>query len=95
MVVLHVDLQSKPAAGSALEQTFREAFRPAIRAQQGFVETALLHSSSETDSYRLVIAFESEALRLRWVATNLHQQVWPMMEAHCAGYSVKIFAVLA
>ena len=95
MVTLHVDLQAKPGAGSALEQTFREAFRPAIRAQQGFVETALLHSDSEPDSYRLVIAFESEALRQKWVATDLHQQVWPMMEAHCAGYSVKIFSVLA
>jgi heme-degrading monooxygenase HmoA len=94
MVALHVDLQAKPGAGSALEQTFREAFRPAIRAQQGFVETALLHSDAETDSYRLVIAFESEPLRLKWVATDLHQQVWPRMEAHCAGYSVKNFSVL-
>ena len=95
MVVLHVDLQAKPAAGSALEQTFREAFRPAIQAQPGFVETALLHSGSETDQYRLVIVFESEPLRQKWVATDLHQQVWPMIEAHCAGYSVKIFSVLA
>ena len=95
MVVLHVDLQSKPAAGSALEQTFREAFRPALQAQPGFVETALLHSDSATDSYRLVIAFESEPLRLKWVATDLHQQVWPMMAAHCAGYAVQSFAVLA
>ena len=94
MVVLHVDLQAKPGAGSALEQTFREAFRPAICAQQGFVESALLHSDAEADSYRLVIAFESEPLRLRWVATSLHQQVWPMMEAHCAGYAVKLFSVL-
>ena len=95
MVVLHVDLQSKPAAGSALAQTFREAFRPAIRAQQGFVETALLHSVSEPESYRLVIAFESEPLRQKWVATDLHQQVWPMLEAHCTGYSVKLFSALA
>ena len=95
MVVLHVDLQATPDAGSALERTFREAFRPAIQAQQGFVETALLHSGSETDQYRLVIAFESEPLRLKWAATDLHQQVWPMMAAHCAGYSVKSFSVLA
>ena len=95
MVILHVDLQAKPAAGPPLEQTFREAFRPAIQTQPGFVETALLHSGSETDSYRLVIAFESEPLRLKWVATDLHQQVWPMMEAHCAGYSVKSFSVVS
>jgi heme-degrading monooxygenase HmoA len=95
MVALHVDLQAQPGAGPALEQTFRATFRPAIQAQPGFVEAALLLSGSEPDHYRLVIAFESEPLRLKWVATDLHQQVWPMLAAHCAGYSVKIFSGLA
>ena len=58
------------------------------------MESALLHSGAEADSYRLVITFESEPLRLKWVATDLHQQVWPRMEAHCADYSVKSFSVL-
>jgi len=75
MVALHVDLQLKPGAGPELEKTFRDAFRPAISAQPGFSGVALLQATSEADGYRLVIEFQSEELRLNWVATNLHQQV--------------------
>ena len=28
-------------------------------------------------------------LQRTWVATDLHQQVWPQMESHCADYSVQ------
>jgi heme-degrading monooxygenase HmoA len=94
MTALHVDLRAKPAAGPTLEKTFREVFRPAISAQQGFVDTALLRPGSEADAYRLVIAFETEAFRLKWVETDLHQQVWPQMEAHCTGYEAKSFEVV-
>ena len=94
MVALHLDLQLKPGAGSELEKTFRDVFRPAISAQPGFSRVALLQSTSEVDRYRLVIEFQSEELRLDWVATDLHQQVWPRMEAHCASYSLKNFNVV-
>jgi heme-degrading monooxygenase HmoA len=94
MVTLHIDLQLQPGAGAELEKTFRDAFRPAISAQSGFSGVALLQSASEADHYRLVIEFQSDELRLNWVATALHQQVWPRMEAHCASYAVKKFAVV-
>jgi heme-degrading monooxygenase HmoA len=93
MVALHVDLQLKPGAGPELEKTFRDVFRPAISAQPGFSRVTLLRSTLEADSYRLTIEFQAESLRLNWVATDLHQQVWPQMEAHCASYSLKSFAV--
>lgn len=91
MVALHVNLQTKPGAGAALEKAFREVFRPAISAQEGFVDVALLKSRTEADKYCLAIRFASEPLRLKWVATDLHQQVWPALEAQCAGYDVANF----
>jgi heme-degrading monooxygenase HmoA len=94
MVALHVDLQLQPGAGPELEKTFCDVFRPAISAQPGFCGVALLHSTPEADRYRLVIEFQSEELRLNWVATALHQQVWMKMEAPCASYSVKKFTVV-
>ena len=69
MVALHVDLQLQPGAGPELEKTFCDVFRPAISAQPGFSGVALLHSTPEADHYRLVIEFQSEELRLDWVAT--------------------------
>jgi heme-degrading monooxygenase HmoA len=94
MVALHVDLQLKPGAGPELEKTFHNTFRPAISAQPGFSGVALLKSTPEADRYRLVIEFQSEELRLNWVATGLHQQVWPRMEAHCASYAAKNFTIV-
>ena len=94
MVALHVELQLKPGTGPALEKTFGEVFRPAISAQPGFSRVALLRSTSEADSYRLNIEFQTEEFRLNWVATDLHQQVWPKIEAHCASYAVKNFTAV-
>jgi len=94
MVALHVDLQLKPGVGPELESTFHEIFRPAISAQPGFSRVVLLARTSEADRYRLVIEFQSEELRLNWIATDLHQQVWLRMETHCASYEVKNFSVV-
>jgi len=94
MVSLHIDLQLKPGAGPELERTFRQVFRPAVSAQPGFVAVALLQPASEATGYRLVIEFQTEQLRSDWVATDLHQQVWPKIEAHCTSYAVKNFSAV-
>jgi hypothetical protein len=39
----------------------------------------------------LAIAFESQALQQRWVATDLHTQVWSQMEDNFGGYTVKTY----
>jgi heme-degrading monooxygenase HmoA len=89
MFILHVDLSVKPGMTKALEGTYRDVFVPAISKQAGFSETKLLRAiSSEANSHRLVIAFESETLQKKWVATDLHQEVWPKMDANMVQFSV-------
>ena len=90
-MTLHVDLWAKPKAGAALRKAFREAFYPAISAQTGFIRCTLLHTEPETDLYRLVIKFDNEDLRQKWVASDLHQRVWPQLEEHSARYDAKLF----
>jgi heme-degrading monooxygenase HmoA len=89
MFILHVDLSVKPSMTKALESTYRDVFVPAISKQAGFAEVKLLRAlSSEAQSHRLVIAFESEALQQKWVATDLHQEVWPKMNVNMAHFTV-------
>jgi heme-degrading monooxygenase HmoA len=89
MFILHVDLSVKPGMTKALEGTYRDVFVPAISKQAGFSEAKLLRAiSSETHSHRLVIAFEREELQKKWVATDLHQEVWPKMDANMSQFSV-------
>ena len=89
MFVLYVDMHVKPGSQQALEKTYLEIFRPAISRQEGFRGVELLRPNQDGGEYRLSIAFELHALQKKWVATDLHQQVWAQMESHCAGYSVK------
>ena len=88
MFVLFVDMRVKPGSPQALEKTYVEVFRPAISHQEGFRGVELLRPNRAGGEYRLSIAFESHPLQKKWVATDLHQDVWPQMENHCADYSV-------
>ena len=89
MFVLFVDMDVKPGAHEALKKTYVEIFRPAISQQEGFRGVELLRPNSDGGEYRLSISFQEHELQKKWVAKDLHQEVWPQMEAHCAGYSVK------
>jgi heme-degrading monooxygenase HmoA len=89
MFVLFVDMKIKPGSQQSLEKTYTETFRPAISVQEGFNGVELLRPNHDGDEYRLSIAFASHPLQQKWVATDLHQQVWPQIESHCADYSVR------
>lgn len=89
MFVLHVDLELKPGARQALEKTYVETFRPAISRQEGFRAVTLLRPTEDGSNYLLSIAFEDQSFQQQWVSTDVHQQVWPQMEQHCAGYSLR------
>jgi heme-degrading monooxygenase HmoA len=91
MFVLHVDLKVRSDSSRILEDTYREIFRPAISSQPGFGQVQLLQSAADQNGYRLVIAFQDEPSQKAWVATQLHQEVWPKMEKNCSSYKVETF----
>lgn len=91
MFVLHVDLQVKEGFEGNLESTYLKTFRPAVTRQEGFSAAALLRPVEGKGNYLLSLEFEAQALQQKWVASDLHQQVWPQMEANCAAYSVRAY----
>jgi heme-degrading monooxygenase HmoA len=95
MFILHVELKVRPGSQKALEDTFAGTFSPAISQQHGFQGVKLLRPAEDGGGeYRLSIAFDDRASQQQWVATDVHQKVWPQMEGHCLGYSVRnYFAV--
>ena len=90
-IELHVDLDVDPAKEKNLVDTFHSVFQPVISRQPGFVSVKLLKAPA-SGAHRLVISFETEEQRVRWVATADHQIVWPQMEANLKGQ--KFSAVL-
>jgi heme-degrading monooxygenase HmoA len=90
MFVLLVDLKVKAGQEQALEKDFAGPFTEAISAQEGFRYVFLLRSN-DGDKPVLVIAFESQPLQQKWLATELHGQVWSLMESHLAEFAVKTY----
>lgn len=91
MFVLHVELEVKSGAEQKLEKTYIETFRPAISQQEGFLSVNLLRPRENAKNYLLSIIFDDQAQQQKWVATDLHQKVWPQMESLCGRYEVRSF----
>ena len=88
MFVLHIELKAKSGSQASLEKTFDDRFYPAISAQGGFVAAQLLRSNNNDTDYRLCLSFDQQASQQKWVATGLHQEVWPLVAGLCESFSV-------
>jgi heme-degrading monooxygenase HmoA len=80
-IQLHVELDVTPGKEKEMEEAFRDLFSPLIRKQPGFVEVKLLKFTKAFEGkdiapYRLLISFETDEQRQRWVANPEHQHVW-------------------
>jgi heme-degrading monooxygenase HmoA len=84
-IQLHVDLEVDPAKEAELLKNFRTIFRPAISKQPGFVDVKLLKTRNAPTRYRLLISFQTEEQRQKWVAADDHQRAWPTIERTLTG----------
>jgi heme-degrading monooxygenase HmoA len=85
-----VDMVVQPGAEAEVASVFSGPFKAAISAQEGFRSVQLLKPSDGL-CYLLVITFADQVLQQKWVATELHAEVWGAMEACCSSTSVHIF----
>ncbi len=85
-IVLEVDLDVAPAREAEMLHNFRTVFRPAATGQPGYIDVkmlklrAALQGAAPAARYRFVLTFASEELRQKWVASAVHQKVWPTVE---------------
>ncbi len=94
MFVLHVDLVVKPESRQDIEAVYGTVFSSAISKQAGFHAVGLLRPEDGGIRYRLTIAFINREFQQQWVATNLHQEVWPQIEGRCTGFSVNYYTAV-
>jgi hypothetical protein len=86
-IVLHVDLSVDPAKEQEMLHNFHTVFKPAATNFQGYIDlkilklrSALQKSAPAGVNYRFQLTYESEELRQKWIASDVHQKVWPMIE---------------
>jgi hypothetical protein len=99
---LHVDLTVAPAKESEMLRNFETLFRPAAAKQPGYIDVRMLKLRSTLMgrapsgvNYRFVLTYQSEELRQKWVASDVHQKVWPTIEnlLSTKDYTVMLFDV--
>ncbi len=92
MVTIHIYMRAK--APSALEQTYREIFAPAMARQKGFVLTRLLQEFGSEDRYGVEVCFRSEDERLVWAGSPEHDDAWARIEAACEEITWKEYDIV-
>jgi len=86
-IQLHADLAVDPAKEQQMLSLFTEKFRLAAAQQPGFIDARMLKLKSALRgvappgaNYQFVLTFSSRALRQKWIATDIHKQLWPQIE---------------
>jgi hypothetical protein len=86
-IQLHVDLSVDPAKEKEMLRNFETVFRPAASKQPGYIDVKMLKLRSTVMgkapagcNYRFALTFQSEELRQKWIASDVHQKVWPTIE---------------
>jgi hypothetical protein len=102
MIQVHVDMAIDVAKEQDMLRYFQTVFRPAAMKFRGYIDVRMLKLSAVPVgtapagiNYRFAITYESEALRQKWVASEIHQEVWGAMEKMAApDYAVLLFDVI-
>ena len=102
-IQLHVDLSVDPAKEKEMLKNFETVFRPAASRQPGYIDVKMLKLRSAIQgqapagvNYRFSLTFQSEELRQKWIASDVHQRVWPTIENTLStkNYTVFLFDVV-
>jgi len=86
-IVLDVDLSVDPAKEQEMLHNFHTIFKPAAIQFPGYIDvkmcklqSALQGTPPEGINYRFQLTYESEELRRKWVASEIHRKAWPTIE---------------
>jgi heme-degrading monooxygenase HmoA len=87
MIELHIYLEPREGKEGDLESIYWKEYVPGIMIQEGFQRTTLIKKRDALREYHIDIAFDSEELRLKWVDSKAHREVWPKVASLCARVS--------
>lgn len=95
MIELHIYLEPHDGREKELETLYFNEYVAGIKIQEGFQRTTLLKNRDALRAYQIDITFDSEELRLKWVDSKEHTEVWPKIAALCQRVSWAGFDTVA
>src|SRR6476660_9725170 len=86
-ILLYVDMQVDPKKEKEMLHNFATIFKPAAVKFPGYIDvkimklrSALVGKAPAGVNYRFALTYQSEEMRQKWVASDIHQKVWPTIE---------------
>jgi hypothetical protein len=88
-IVLYCDLAVDPAREQEMLNHFHKDFKPAAEKFDGYIDLKMLKIRKIVQggpplakgiNYRFQLTYESEEKRQRWIASDTHKRVWPLIE---------------
>ena len=84
-IVLYCDLAVDPKREKEMLDHFHKVFAPIATKHKGYIDLKLLKISKHIQgpvlpksiNYRFQLTYETEELRLAWVASDDHAKAWP------------------
>jgi len=101
-IVLLVDLEVDPAKEQQMLHIFHTQFAPTAAKQPGFIDVQMLKLRKALQgpapagaNYRFTLKMQSEEDRQKWIATPIHNKLWPTIEATLVSknYTVLLYDV--
>ena len=83
MIELHIYLEPHERKEKELENLYLKEYVPGIKIQEGFRRTTLLKKRDALREYQIDIEFDTEDLRMKWVVSKEHTEIWPKVTALC------------
>jgi antibiotic biosynthesis monooxygenase (ABM) superfamily enzyme len=102
-IQVYVDMSVDPAKEKEMLRHFEQDFKPAAVKFPGYIDVKILRLRSAFQgkapaglNYRFVLTYQSEELRQKWIASDIHQKVWGMIESTMRNkdYAVLLFDVV-
>lgn len=88
-IVLYCDLAIDPAREKEVMEKFHREFKPAAEQFDGYIDVKMLKFRQimqggppppQGINYRFQLTYESEEKRQRWISSDIHSRVWPLIE---------------
>jgi hypothetical protein len=102
-IQVHVDMSVDPAKEEEMVRGFEKEFKPAAAGFEGYIDVRIVKLRAAFQgkapvglNYRFILTYQSEELRQNWIASDIHQRVWGMIEKTLSNkdYAVLLFDVV-
>lgn len=99
-MLLQIYFEVKPENGEAFEEMYRDVYVPAMQVQDGYLGSRLLKTfphegdgEPPTFNYQMMLHFDTEENRVKWVDSDEHQVAFPKAQALSESWDAQRFDV--